>query len=206
MYLVYKHTSPSGKSYIGYTSNYEQRCVAHQRPHNMCRAFAAAIKKYGWDNFLHEVLYDNLTASEATRREKQSINEYGTMVPFGYNLTAGGDGGKLCELSRARLSAALRGRIVSDETKVRMSIAHMGKHTGPKSDSHRQKLAEVLRRVKPNGERLKGYKEYTLKDPHGNVHIVTHMVKFCKERGLVCSNMYSVISGKLAHYKGWTVP
>lgn len=90
IYLVYKHTSPSGKSYIGVTSNYDARNAAHIKCDSKCRAFSAAIKKYGWNNFLHEILYNGLTLDQANYREQQCINEYGTLAPTGYNLLSGG--------------------------------------------------------------------------------------------------------------------
>jgi predicted GIY-YIG superfamily endonuclease len=45
-YLIYKHTSPSSKSYIGQTKQYKRRCYEHQY-YNGCIAFKNAIKKYG---------------------------------------------------------------------------------------------------------------------------------------------------------------
>lgn len=59
-YLIYMHTSPSGKSYIGQTNNLHRRDIVHKNT-NGCRRFALAIKKYGLDNFTHKVLIDNLT-------------------------------------------------------------------------------------------------------------------------------------------------
>lgn len=91
IYLVYKHTSPSGKSYIGVTNDYPKRCNEHQQSQGYCRLFYKAIKKYGWDNFLHEILYDNLSLDQANWREQQSINEYGSLAPSGYNLLPGGN-------------------------------------------------------------------------------------------------------------------
>lgn len=60
-YVVYKHTSPSNKSYIGITSNYKLRCNQHKSKNSRCRLFSRAIQKHGWDNFTHEILEDNLT-------------------------------------------------------------------------------------------------------------------------------------------------
>lgn len=37
IYLIYKHTSPSGKSYIGLTNNYQRRCREHKSS-NICIA------------------------------------------------------------------------------------------------------------------------------------------------------------------------
>ncbi len=59
-YCIYKHTSPSGKAYLGQTKDYAKRINKHLTTVG-CRAFASAILKYGWDNFNHEILIKNLT-------------------------------------------------------------------------------------------------------------------------------------------------
>ena len=91
MYLLYKHTSPSGKSYIGITSNYSHRCYAHQHNKSRCPAFFAAIQKYGWDNFTHDILASGLTKADACVMEQQTIIQYNSLAPNGYNLTTGGE-------------------------------------------------------------------------------------------------------------------
>jgi len=57
------------------------------------RHFASAIKKYGWENFKHEVLFKGLTAEEAAEKEKELIRQYESNNPSkGYNMTEGGEG------------------------------------------------------------------------------------------------------------------
>ena len=46
-YLIYKHTSPSGKCYIGQTCDYEKRCKNHKKQNSNCVAFRNARMKYG---------------------------------------------------------------------------------------------------------------------------------------------------------------
>lgn len=62
-HCIYMHTSPSGKSYIGQTANYKDRCYRHQNTEG--KAVGAAIKKYGWDSFAHAVLIDGLSQDDA---------------------------------------------------------------------------------------------------------------------------------------------
>ena len=127
MYLVYKHTSPSGKSYIGITDNYDRRSREHRASSSGCKAFYAAIQKYGWDNFLHEVLYDHLDEVSAREKEIALICEYGSMVPYGYNLTPGGDRGpQTAEAIEKRRQKAI-GRLHTEETKRKMSETHTGR-------------------------------------------------------------------------------
>lgn len=91
-YVVYKHTSPSGKSYIGLTNDYKRRCKEHQNiESSYCRVFKKAIMLYGWDEFTHTILCDGLTKEEAQKYESEMIIKYNSLVPNGYNLTTGGE-------------------------------------------------------------------------------------------------------------------
>ena len=109
-YLIYKHTSPSGKSYIGLTKNLHKRRYTHTTKNSGCKAFYAAIQKYGWDNFIHEILLDNLTLVEANDAEERLIMEHNTLAPNGYNLKTGGNHGILCESSREQQASKTRGQ------------------------------------------------------------------------------------------------
>ena len=54
--------------------------------------FNNAIKKYGWDNFSHEVLAENLTQNEAYKLEQYYISLYkSNRREFGYNMSSGGE-------------------------------------------------------------------------------------------------------------------
>jgi group I intron endonuclease len=134
IYLIYKHTSPSGKSYIGQTKNYKQRCLRHKSTRSgECRAFYNAIKKYGWDAFSHDILVENLSLDEANKFEQQYIIEYYSMVPGGYNLQTGGlnyivsdeTKRRIGEKSKGRISAN-KGKTTSAETKDKQSLAKKG--------------------------------------------------------------------------------
>ena len=117
IYLIYKHTSPSGKSYIGQTKNPRKRYLEHQRS-SSCIAFAAAIKKYGGlDNFTYEILEENLSIEKANEQEQFYIHKYDTFYPNGYNLTTGG-------------SNCIR----SEETRRKLGY--------PKTEEHKQKLSD----------------------------------------------------------------
>ena len=84
-YVVYKHTCPNGKSYIGITSNYESRCYSHQHSSG-CNAFYDAIMFFGWDNIKHEILMSNLDKETAMAQEELLIIKHNSLHPNGYNL------------------------------------------------------------------------------------------------------------------------
>ena len=94
-YIVYKHTSPSNKVYIGITSKtLEERSGSRGWQYRKCKGtlISKAIIKYGWNNFRHEVLLANLTQEEASEMERYFIALYkSNNREYGYNLTSGGE-------------------------------------------------------------------------------------------------------------------
>ncbi len=113
-YCVYYHKSPSGKMYIGRTNNYKSRCYKHKNTKG-CIVFKNAIDKYGWDNFEHKIVLDNLSFDEANELEEFLIEECNTLTPNGYNIRSGGLTQKIpCGLSietKQKISKALKGRV-----------------------------------------------------------------------------------------------
>ena len=57
-WCLYRHTSPSGKVYVGITSKPILRRWNNGNGYRTCKNFWRAILKYGWDNIIHEVLFD----------------------------------------------------------------------------------------------------------------------------------------------------
>lgn len=116
IYKVYKYTSPSGKIYIGQTSQtIKGRAGKEGQKYCDSPLFYNAIQKYGYDNFTVEVLKDNLTLQESNYWEKYYIEKFNSNnTQYGYNLTSGGD---------AKYN-------ISDITKEKMRQSHLGlKHT-----------------------------------------------------------------------------
>lgn len=98
-WTLYVHTNKvNGKKYVGITSRkVEQRWgyggVGYKpdKGDNQNRRFWNAIKKYGWDNFDHEIIIENLSMEQAIEYEKMYILHYNS-YKNGYNSTYGGDG------------------------------------------------------------------------------------------------------------------
>lgn len=92
-YIVYKHTSPSNKVYIGVTSKtLLERSGVNGINYKRNRYFYSAIQKYGWDKFKHEILCSNLTKEEASKQERYFVSLYHADNPeHGYNHTSGGE-------------------------------------------------------------------------------------------------------------------
>lgn len=110
----------------------------------------SAINKYGPEQFVIEQIDVADSLEELNRKEVWHILRLGTLVPGGYNLTAGGKGGltgfkhsvatrekmRQTQMLRSdenkkkigeKISKALMGRTFSKEAREKMSIAAQGK-------------------------------------------------------------------------------
>lgn len=96
MGIIYKLTSPSGKSYIGQTTrSFSVRFAQHKREAELGSEcpIHRAIRKYGIENFTSEILEKNIPENLLDIREEYYIQKYDTFYQ-GYNATLGGMGNK----------------------------------------------------------------------------------------------------------------
>ena len=92
-YYVYCHTNKiNNKKYIGITVQNPERRWRSKGQGYRGQAFYNAIKKYGWDAFIHEIIASELTEIEAKLLEQQLIAKFKTAnSKYGYNTTIGGE-------------------------------------------------------------------------------------------------------------------
>lgn len=173
-WFLYVHTSPSGKKYVGVTSQnppekrwgrYGQRYLIKNQKGEYNHPFMAhALLKYpNWDEWKHEILLMNETEEYVKRAEKCLIKSYKSNNPqFGYNLTLGGDGTSgyhISEEHKEKLRTMRLGKNLSDETKKKMSESLKGKFKGKnhpmygthRTDEQRQKTSDTLKEKYKNG-------------------------------------------------------
>lgn len=151
MGVIYKLTSPSGKSYIGQTKrSIEKRIKEHFKCPGYCVALENAIKKYS-DKMEYEVLLE-VNDEQLNFYEIRMIQVYDTIEPKGYNIRTGGSVSQHSELSCERMRQAKLGdknhnfgKPRSDSAKHAISAAKSGdKHHfygKTLSDEHKVKLA-----------------------------------------------------------------
>lgn len=130
--------------------------------------------KYGWNNFSHKILYENLTLEEAGIIEKKLIEELQLTNPkYGYNLREGGNG-KFNEHSRQLMSQARLGNKnnlgnkMSQEQKDKISkslkIYYLTHDNGMKGKHHSEETkCKLSQRIISNETREK------MKKNHANV-------------------------------------
>lgn len=131
-FVIYIHTFPNGKKYVGISKDIKRRFRNGKGYHNQ-PIVRNAIEKYGWKNIRTEIIFENLTETEAKRIEIVLIALLRTAErEFGYNQTLGGEGAY--------------GRKVSDANKIatgkRMSQIHKGTHL---SEEHKAKISAALK-------------------------------------------------------------
>lgn len=96
-WIVYMHRNKiNGKVYIGITcrSDNPNKRWCNGKHYESNKYFTAAIKKYGWDNFEHIILFENINSEEeAIRLEALTIEKYNALDRrYGYNTLPGGKG------------------------------------------------------------------------------------------------------------------
>jgi len=169
IYTIYRATNTiNGKVYIGFDSAWPTRKRGHKSSANVQpkSKFHKAIRKYGWDSFIWEPIYQSM----------EYVHCLNTMEPFfiiehdslasGYNSTYGGEGGvyegqvgskrpefaqKISQILKGRpnprkgLPSGQKGRPgrpVSDESKLKISQSKLGK---PRSEETKTKLRSAMK-------------------------------------------------------------
>lgn len=139
-YTIYKHTSPSGKVYIGQTcQNVWIRQLHNGNGYKKNPIFWNAILKYGWNNIQHEIILEGLSKSEADYAETYLIRWY-KLHGNSYNVTDGGDGGHGVipwnKGTHTGITPWNKGKARSIETKEKISQSKKGHKYGPQSKLH----------------------------------------------------------------------
>lgn len=156
-YTVYKHTSPSGKVYIGVTSLRPEERWSGGAGYVKNKHFYRAIKKYGWENIKHEILFDGLSKEDAFKTEIELIKEYRSNErEFGYNKSSGGEcpvRGLHWHQSKETIEKRvqkMRGRKLTQEHKKKLSESHKGQVSHNKGKpipkETRTKISNTLKR------------------------------------------------------------
>ncbi len=201
--IIYRAIGPSGKSYIGQTKFLlENRKVIHRahaqyllkkRSH-----FYNAIRKYGFDSFVWEIIFSGIPLEHLDWYEIWTIQLFDSFKK-GYNSTIGGSGN--------------RGFRHKDSTKKKMSeMAKQRPNIGlmsPWTAARRRKISDKLlgkpktREHKKNISRGLCKYTYQVIFPDGFIEYTDNLNKYCRGHNLNSGHMYQVARGKKAHYKGY---
>jgi group I intron endonuclease len=166
-YTIYKITNiETGKFYIGK----HQTENPNDDYFGSGKAIVNAIKLYGKDKFVKEVLYIFSTSKEMDDKEREIITEELVNSPECYNIGIGGEGGP-----------QFKGKTHSAETKAKISASKLGKNFLTKegltrildanknkvvSDETRKKLSEAAKARKPQDAECKERISLAMKEFH----------------------------------------
>lgn len=97
---IYCYTNKSnGKKYIGQAVDISRRAREHKNRSANSNSdeyqslLHRAFRKYGYDNFLFEIL-EECFEEQLDQRERYWISYYNSIAPYGYNLNEGGEGAR----------------------------------------------------------------------------------------------------------------
>lgn len=175
-YYVYIHTNKINfKRYVGITCQKPERRWRNGDGYKKHKYFWCAIKKYGWDNFEHEIVASCLTEDEAKNFEIILIKELQTNNgAYGYNQTNGGDGVGgyiVSEETKRKISAANKGKVLSEASKRKVSQSKMGH---PTSEETRKKIGEKHKRDALSPETLRKMSESQKVNPPNAKSVVQY--------------------------------
>ena len=144
IYKIYFPTSK--KCYIGQTIAFEKRMRQHIEAESVV---GRAMRKH--DDWQISILHTVKTKAQANLVEIEEIRNYNSVSPNGYNLTHGGEGGICSEETKAKISASMKGRHLSEETKSKLRGRVCSEETRAKlrcrrfSEETRAKMSAKLR-------------------------------------------------------------
>ena len=198
IYSIYKATNIiTGKSYVGFDSNWPNRQKSHKRESqklNNTTMFCNAIRKYGWDNFTWEVLYQSYDENYTLNvmepyfiKENNSLND-------GYNMTIGGNRGpilkgnlngmfgkthskEVCEAASKMATKRFKGKSYeqlyglekSNQLKKLRSEKSKGKNNSGKNNPRYDAKIYIFTNIKTGevftGDRISFHKKYEITNP-----------------------------------------
>lgn len=140
-YYIYKTTCLiTGKSYVGQRAKYKE---ADNHYFGSGRLIRQEIKKYGEENFVKEILFDEVISVEyANKLETEMIQKHNTLFPNGYNLLkVGFSRGSTASLNSPNYKPTYvpwnKGKIMSKEYRQKLSNAL-------KRDNKKIKIKDLL--------------------------------------------------------------
>jgi group I intron endonuclease len=186
--IIYKITNKlNGKIYVGQTiRSLQERWRCHQCS-EACTHLHRAIKKYGVENFIVEQIDVATNREELNLKEQYWIEHYNCISPNGYNLQNGGKHFNVSAETRERLSVALTGRKLSEETKRKIGVASKSRKPPMLRKRQSEHQKEKCRFSNPNRKSVICVE---------TGHVYLSLSQAAKENGTHRSHIAEVLNGK----------
>ena len=184
-FYIYKITNNiNNKCYIGFTNNFKSRMSTHKSNSLSGKdnyKLYNSIRKYGWNNFTKEILFESEDKYYTLLTMEQKFIEMFDSIDNGYNMTEGG--GKFpVYYGDDNPSSKRKGKCMSEFFSEDQIVRHkksMKKAHSGKNNTHAR--------------------EFKIIDPIGNVYNIHGKLKrFAQEKELSFSSLFSYINkGKI---------
>lgn len=189
MFTIYKATNiKTGKVYVGFDSKWPNRKAVHKSAYKKGDTkFYRSIRKYGWDNFVWESIYESPDKKHTLNEMESFFIEQYDSYSNGYNSTKGGDG--------------VFGLVLSEDAKKAISE----KNKVPKPDSGNRVTdrsgANNPNYGKPGTFKGKKHTEETLKKLRQPKKDKSHMENRPFSSNVTCPHCRKI--GQFANMKRW---
>jgi len=186
----------NGKLYIGSSNNIAKRWISHkcllENKKHKNKYLISAWHKYGRNSFIFSII-EYVEIDKLIEREQYYIDYYNTSDRnFGYNLAPNAGRTAGCVFSketRIKMSiSATKRPPISEETKLKLSIARLGNKNGCRivTDGERKMMSEIrigINRGENNGRAITNKEEIIAmrKDYDNGMSISKIMVKYHKK-------------------------
>lgn len=138
----------NGKAYIGSTTRtLQQRVREHFRKPSIKKDFDKDVLKYGQESFLVSILSKHNSFHDMIKAEKNHILDFCT-IKSGYNVLVSSQG-KRPHGWKEKIAKANIGKVLSEETKNKISRSKVGKKAWPngrKKDSVKAAIAASVKK------------------------------------------------------------
>lgn len=152
IYII--NNTKSNKVYIGVSTDLRGRLKTHyhklnnNKHHN--KHLQHSVNKYGISNFNFEILEytNNLNDTELLKKENKYQQLYKSTDPtLGYNICITDAKGKIrhTEEYKKYMSGIMKNRVVSEETRIKLSKAMIGKCSCKHTEQHKQYMSDIMK-------------------------------------------------------------
>jgi group I intron endonuclease len=209
IYSIYKITNlVNNKLYIGYTKNIKYRFGKHKEDSKK-KDFILyrAIRKHGWENFKHEIIYQSYSLSHIKEMEKHFIQEYNTYIgnkkSNGYNMTLGGDTHSFLSIKFYEFIDP-NGNYISGHNLLEFCAINDLRYDTMKNVLVGKRISHKgYRNVKFPDYIQPGNRVYVVYDKDNNRIEFTNMGQFAREHNLSEPDFQKVVAKKKKSYKGY---
>ena len=150
-YKVYMHKlKKDNRVYIGITKQEPQKRWQNGLGYIHSSYFYNAIKKYGWENFEHIILFQNLSKEEAEYKEIELIKKYKANIKgYGFNINEGGSAPIMTKEQKIKISNSEKGKIISKETIKKANKTKKKRYlTTGLTDKEKERYKKMIKPIK----------------------------------------------------------